>query len=104
MIKNSSGGPILGNTTETASSNSKYGIEKMGVMVSLLRDNKLKMAVFVTQVELVKSIRCQMRHRVQQMWGKTYPVGNFFDEIPKKAGFSGIFQGKPALKGLIFLR
>lgn len=38
-----------------ASSNSEYCIEKMGMMVSLPRDNKLKMAIFVTQVELVKS-------------------------------------------------
>jgi hypothetical protein len=38
-----------------ASSNSKYCIEEMLMMVSLSRDNKLKMAIFVTQVELVKS-------------------------------------------------
>lgn len=59
MIHNPSGSPILGKTTKTASSNSKYSVEKMRVMVSLPRDNKLKMAIFVTQVELAKSIRCQ---------------------------------------------
>lgn len=37
-----------------ASSDSKYCIEKMGMMVSLPRDNKLKMAIFITQVELSK--------------------------------------------------
>lgn len=103
MIKNSGRGFVLGKTTETASSNSEYCIEKMRVMMSLPRDNKLEMAVFVTQVELVKSIRCQETSCPTDM-GKTYPVGNFFDEIPKKAGFSGIFQGKPALKSLVFLR
>lgn len=68
MIHDPGGSPVLGKSTETAGSNRKYGVEKMRVVVSSPRDNKLKMAIFVTQVELVKSIRCQMRHCVQQMW------------------------------------
>lgn len=54
VIKNPSGSSILGKTTEMASSNSKYGVEKVRVVVSSSRDSKLKMAIFVTQVELVK--------------------------------------------------
>lgn len=38
-----------------ASSNGEYCIEKMRVVMGSPRDSKLKMAVFITQIELAKS-------------------------------------------------